>query len=170
MDRYVDDIAYTCQVSRSDLNVVSRSRFQAWSTVSNRHDQTASPKGLIAGLHRFDGADRASMIHAPCRSTAFGRLGHLKWILVIEKEVRDWITTRELTDNHQATFNALLERQYHQNQTTGPGLLVTVGLLKPTASGLTGELGKRLPRRRHATFPSSGLQPHSNISPGLRAV
>ncbi|KIV86723.1 hypothetical protein PV11_02318 [Exophiala sideris] len=73
VDRYIDDIAHTCQVTRSDLNVTA----------------------IIPAMSNID----SSM-----------RLSRLNWILVIEKE---------------ATFNTLVERQYHRNTINGPGLLVT---------------------------------------------
>ncbi|EXJ74677.1 uncharacterized protein A1O5_01370 [Cladophialophora psammophila CBS 110553] len=92
VDRYVDDIAHTCQVTRRDLNVV------------------ASPKGLVAGLSYALTSEQAPVIQIVCINTPFTDTEHIKWILVIEKE---------------ATFNALTEREFHQNPTIGPGLLVT---------------------------------------------
>ncbi|OAP61502.1 hypothetical protein AYL99_03705 [Fonsecaea erecta] len=92
VDRYVDDIAHTCQVTRRDLNVV------------------ASPKGLVAGLCDPRPSEHAPVIQTICVNTPLTAIGHVNWILVIEKE---------------ATFNALVEREFHRNPIIGPGLLVT---------------------------------------------
>ncbi|KIW29464.1 uncharacterized protein PV07_05278 [Cladophialophora immunda] len=92
VDRYIDDIAHTCQVTRRDLNVV------------------ASPKGLVAGLCDPGTGEHAPVIQTICANTAFTAIGHVNWILIIEKE---------------ATFNALTERKFHRNPIVGPGLLVT---------------------------------------------
>ncbi|KIX09707.1 uncharacterized protein Z518_00788 [Rhinocladiella mackenziei CBS 650.93] len=68
VDRYIDDIAYTCQVTRGDMNV------------------TASPKGLMAGLPAPSEAGRPSMIQAACENASITGIQHLQWILVVEKE------------------------------------------------------------------------------------
>jgi len=126
VDRYIDDIAHTCKVKRWDLNVVRLTQ-QGLSREANNEHQTASPKGLVAGLRHGNGEDQAAVIHASCDRTAFDRLPPLNWILVVEKEVRAALHNRaELTEMHQATFNTLVERKYHQNSANGPGLIVTV--------------------------------------------
>ncbi|KAL2394049.1 Meiotic recombination protein rec12 [Exophiala dermatitidis] len=66
VDRYVDDIAHTCQVTRRDLNVC------------------ASPKGLVAGLG--DGSGGQVPTHIPDHRNMFFEASHIAWILVIEKE------------------------------------------------------------------------------------
>ncbi len=48
--------------------------------------QTASPKGLVAGLREID--EQATVVHASWDGTAFDGLADLSWILVVEKEVR----------------------------------------------------------------------------------
>ncbi|KAJ9602252.1 endodeoxyribonuclease [Cladophialophora chaetospira] len=92
VDRYVDDVAHTCQVTRRDLNVV------------------ASPKGLVAGLSNAPANDETPVIQTICDSTPIIKIAHINWMLVVEKE---------------ATFNALVEREFHQDPIIGPGLLVT---------------------------------------------
>ncbi|EXJ93836.1 hypothetical protein A1O1_02229 [Capronia coronata CBS 617.96] len=67
VDRYLDDIAYTCRVTRRDLNV------------------SASPKGLIAGLQPTLPGQREA-IHIPDDRTTLPGISHIRWILVIEKE------------------------------------------------------------------------------------
>ncbi|KAJ9500047.1 endodeoxyribonuclease [Exophiala xenobiotica] len=68
VDRYIDDIAHTCQVARSDLKV------------------TGSPKGLHAGLFNNDRTDQTATIPAVDIGFTFPDLSHLRWVLVIEKE------------------------------------------------------------------------------------
>ncbi|EXJ60626.1 hypothetical protein A1O7_04779 [Cladophialophora yegresii CBS 114405] len=92
VDRYLDDIAHTCRVTRRDLNVV------------------ASPKGLVAGLFTSSADDHTPVIQSICEGTPVNATAHIGWILVVEKE---------------ATFNALVEREFHQHLTVGPGLIVT---------------------------------------------
>ncbi|KAI1622038.1 meiotic recombination protein SPO11 [Exophiala viscosa] len=67
VDRYIDDIAHTCQVTRSDLNVIG------------------SPKGLLVGLDP-DANDRMAIVPAVNNIETSMRLSHLNWILVVEKE------------------------------------------------------------------------------------
>ncbi|KIX94171.1 uncharacterized protein Z520_10197 [Fonsecaea multimorphosa CBS 102226] len=82
VDRYVDDIAHTCQVTRRDLNVV------------------ASPKGLVAGLCDPRIGEQASVIQTICVNTPFTATGHINWILVIEKEATfNALTEREFHRN-----------------------------------------------------------------------
>ena len=86
VNRYVDDIAHTCQVTRRDLNVVSRSGCEH--SVSRIHFyQVASPKGLVAGLAASSANDQTPIIQTICDSTPFTMATHINWILVIEKEV-----------------------------------------------------------------------------------
>ncbi|KIW45850.1 uncharacterized protein PV06_01561 [Exophiala oligosperma] len=98
VDRYIDDIAHTFQVTRNDLNVAS------------------SPKGLMVGLVTTNGKSHHEKSHTALvpedlsTEHGFADITYLKWILVFEKE---------------ATFKSLAERGYHRNPTVGPGLLVT---------------------------------------------
>jgi len=55
---------------------------------ADRHNQTASPKGLVAGLPYSAEPDQTSIIRAACDGSVSAGIGHLKWILVVEKEVR----------------------------------------------------------------------------------
>ncbi|KAK5056747.1 hypothetical protein LTR84_012279 [Exophiala bonariae] len=78
VDRYVDDIAHTCGVTRRDLNV------------------TASPKGLVAGLRPSNAPDEIAIIHDGCDLIASDDLETINWVLVIEKEAKGYpdLTTR----------------------------------------------------------------------------
>lgn len=78
IDRYVDDLACTLGISRSQLNV------------------TAAAKGLVAGcfaIHRKDGtqvdglSDKNGMLVPKIEETDRLDLTQLRWILIIEKEV-----------------------------------------------------------------------------------
>jgi DNA topoisomerase VI subunit A len=93
VDRYVDMIAYTCGVTRFDLNVVSlllvgRGRLTSLNLTTI---QTASPKGLVAGLH--DGGEPYSLVPDKSMEGMSQILNEAalatewKWILVVEKEV-----------------------------------------------------------------------------------
>ncbi|RVX66221.1 hypothetical protein B0A52_10148 [Exophiala mesophila] len=87
VDRLVDDIAHTCGVRRMDLHVV------------------ASPKGLVAGFKNEVITIPDMFPHAHLDA-----LGHVKWILVVEKE---------------ATLKALVEQSFHLHPTLGSGIIVT---------------------------------------------
>jgi meiotic recombination protein SPO11 len=93
VDRYVDMIAYTCGVTRFDLNVVSllvleRSRLTSQELTTS---QTASPKGLVAGL--YEGSEPYFLVPDKSMEDTFQMLSKAalaigwKWILVVEKEV-----------------------------------------------------------------------------------
>ncbi|KAF7507604.1 hypothetical protein GJ744_010274 [Endocarpon pusillum] len=97
VDRYVDDIAYTCNVTRRKLNV------------------TASAKGLHVGLLQSclaGSTPNASFEAVPdsIQRLQEHSLAHLNWILVIEKE---------------ATFRSLVEKRFQWNSINGPGLMMT---------------------------------------------
>ncbi|OCT52499.1 Meiotic recombination protein rec12 [Cladophialophora carrionii] len=72
VDRYVDDIAHTCRVTRRDLNVV------------------ASPKGLVAGLSTSSADDQTPIIQSICEGTPINATAHIGWILVVEKEAKGY--------------------------------------------------------------------------------
>ena len=67
------------------------------------------------------------VVQSICDSTSIGRTEHINWILVIEKEVRRSTSFEcfPLTIR-QATFNALVEREFYLHPVLGSGLLVTV--------------------------------------------
>jgi meiotic recombination protein SPO11 len=100
VDRYVDDIAYTFQVSRAQLNV------------------TAVAKGLIAGAVSFcrrDGstfdasADREGVLIPPLADILSVDICNAQWILVVEKE---------------ATFRSILACGFW-NTIASQGIIVT---------------------------------------------
>lgn len=79
VDRYVDDVAFTLGVPRSMLNV------------------TAAAKGLVAGafeICRRDGSvvsassDREGILVPGLRDVLSVTMNAVKWVLVVEKEVR----------------------------------------------------------------------------------
>ncbi len=70
-------------------------------------NQIASPKGLVAGL-ALDGD--VSLIPSDTSAISKVSLGHIKWIVVVEKE---------------ASFNCLVEKELHHESRLGRGLLVT---------------------------------------------
>ncbi|OAL26878.1 hypothetical protein AYO20_09911 [Fonsecaea nubica] len=78
VDRYLDEIAHTCRVTRRDLNVV------------------ASPKGLAAGLCNALSNKHAPVVQTICVNTPLATTSHVNWILVIEKEATfNALTERE---------------------------------------------------------------------------
>ncbi|KIW79776.1 hypothetical protein Z517_06390 [Fonsecaea pedrosoi CBS 271.37] len=78
VDRYLDEIAHTCRVTRRDLNVV------------------ASPKGLAAGLCDVRSNRHAPVVQTICVNTPLATTSHVNWILVIEKEATfNALTERE---------------------------------------------------------------------------
>lgn len=126
VDRYVDDIAHTCQVTRRDLNVVGALTYIRSSIAYQPRHQCASPKGLVAGLG--DGSGGQVPTHIPDHRNMFSEASHIAWILVIEKEVSRNHTASDSVLRRQATFNTLVEKAFHQHPVLGPGLLVTVYL------------------------------------------
>jgi hypothetical protein len=60
--------------------------------------QTGSPKGLHAGLFNNDRTNQTATIPAVDIGFTFPDLSHLRWVLVIEKEVRETNAQAELTD------------------------------------------------------------------------
>ncbi|KIW53750.1 hypothetical protein, variant [Exophiala xenobiotica] len=83
VDRYIDDIAHTCQVARSDLKV------------------TGSPKGLLAGLFNNDRRDQTAIIPAVDIGFTFPDLSHQRWVLVVEKEATfNSLVERQYQRNH----------------------------------------------------------------------
>ncbi|KAK5311080.1 endodeoxyribonuclease [Exophiala xenobiotica] len=101
VDRYIDDIAFTCGVTRKDLRV------------------TASPKGLLCGLaltandifepDNIPGA-RVQLVSSDLDDITAQHISHLRWILVVEKE---------------ASFKTLVEKRFDTQCSLGPGLIVT---------------------------------------------
>ena len=90
VDRYVDDIAHTCQVRRRDLNVVSSAT--RWYFANKElmiSEQVASPKGLVAGLATSPIDQQTPIMQTICDRTPLPNTAHIGWILAIEKEVRD---------------------------------------------------------------------------------
>ena len=75
VDRYINDIAYTCGVTRADLSI------------------TASARGLVAGLDSSQ-PDAVELISNSNDGVAAARTQTVKWILVVEKEVRKQIHRR----------------------------------------------------------------------------
>ncbi len=51
--------------------------------------QTGSPKGLLAGLFNNDRRDQTAIIPAVDIGFTFPDLSHQRWVLVVEKEVRE---------------------------------------------------------------------------------
>ena len=84
VDRLVDDIAHTCGVRRMDLHVVGFGRLDYHPRADRRQRQVASPKGLVAGFKNEVITIPDMFPHAHLDA-----LGHVKWILVVEKEVDD---------------------------------------------------------------------------------
>lgn len=68
VDKWIDDIAFTCGVRRQDLMV------------------TASPKGLVSGLELDEGSEKVQTIPMTLLEITFEHIRHVKWILVVEKE------------------------------------------------------------------------------------
>ncbi|RMZ88035.1 hypothetical protein DV736_g4730, partial [Chaetothyriales sp. CBS 134916] len=62
VDRLIEDIAHTCNVQRIDLHIV------------------ASPRGLVVGISQSNEPETTPV------SLGDRSIGHLKWILVVEKE------------------------------------------------------------------------------------
>ncbi|RMZ79734.1 hypothetical protein DV738_g3269, partial [Chaetothyriales sp. CBS 135597] len=79
VDRFIEDIAHTCDVQRIDLHVV------------------ASPRGLVVGLSKSSEPE-TTPISLDDRS-----VDHLKWILVVEKDAsgHEICTSLKLTENRQ---------------------------------------------------------------------
>ncbi|KAJ4510911.1 endodeoxyribonuclease [Exophiala dermatitidis] len=99
VDRYVDDIAHTCQVTRRDLNVVGALTYIRSSIAYQPRHQCASPKGLVAGLG--DGSGGQVPTHIPDHRNMFSEASHIAWILVIEKEAKGYpdLATRHFLRN-----------------------------------------------------------------------
>ena len=116
VDRYVDDIAYTCHATRKDIHVVSRfyenpvamyglssntvnmSDALGSGQIANEVPKTASSKGLFAGLN----LNQATLSDADEGFQAVpdfdvnleqSSLRQIRWILVIEKEARTFPNT-----------------------------------------------------------------------------
>jgi hypothetical protein len=84
--------------------------------------QTGSPKGLLAGLFKNDRTDQTATIPAVDIGSTLPDLSHLRWVLVIEKEVRETNAQADLTDltNHpnsgsiqQSCGKAISTKCYH---------------------------------------------------------
>jgi hypothetical protein len=87
VDRYVDDIAHTCGVTRRDLNIVSLTGTSADMAVSLTLGQIASPKGLVAGRMSLPANDERPIIQTICDQTPLPESAGINWLLIIEKEV-----------------------------------------------------------------------------------
>ena len=88
----MDIVAYTCGVTRLDLNVVRLSSSESSiRTKANWFVETASCKGLVAGLH--ENGEPYELVPDKDLETLYELLDEVshaaewKWILVVEKEV-----------------------------------------------------------------------------------
>lgn len=91
VDRYIDDIAHTFQVTRSALNVV-RTEHAGPSHVVHRltFSQASSPKGLMVGFSTTHERIHTALVPEDLAAEhEFADISHLKWVLVVEKEVRE---------------------------------------------------------------------------------
>jgi len=95
VDRYIETIARSFAVQRSDLNVVSRDA-SVWKAHTEIRSQYAAAKGLMAGhvaIVRRDGTqlDLAGvpepLLIMDLDDVLAADVSHVQWILVIEKEV-----------------------------------------------------------------------------------
>ncbi|CAO2647362.1 Nn.00g082840.m01.CDS01 [Neocucurbitaria sp. VM-36] len=117
VDRYVDDLACTFGITRSQLNVVRESLSRE--RLLRLNAQTAAAKGLVAGnfkLIREDGHElncmneKEGMLVPKIGDNDSLRLASVKWLLVVEKEACAAPTTSTIQANEdlQATFRSLL--------------------------------------------------------------
>lgn len=90
VDKWIDDIAFTCGAQRQDLMV------------------TASPKGLICGLDGNEHENRMQTVPAFFADTTFDDINHLKWILVVEKEASFKTLVEQNFDSHPALGRGLI--------------------------------------------------------------
>lgn len=121
VDRYVDELACTFGITRSQLNV------------------TAAAKGLVAGNftivrasgHQISAINETEGILVPTiGDNDILSLSPVRWILIIEKEVGESLYRLSLTNTiSQATFQALLSSpQWDRLKPHGVALTVRVHL------------------------------------------
>ncbi|KAJ3578028.1 hypothetical protein NPX13_g2542 [Xylaria arbuscula] len=101
----VDDIAFTFELGRHALNIVAADKgLIAGAVTVNFHNGTA--------LHCNPHHGQNILIPADAHAISGFDLGHIKWLLVIEKEPK-------------ATFRGLAASRFHDSAAAGPGILVT---------------------------------------------
>ena len=112
--------------------------------------ETASPKGLVAGLHEngepYELIPDKSLEEHYHTLDGIANASEWKWILVVEKEVGILMFLLDYADDVQATFKGLVENQFWMgNVTIGRGLVITVCKALLLSNKLTTLQGKGYP-------------------------